>query len=203
MSRYENRKTISLTRFDFVSLRCKDISTVEGKSESAIIEEVLMRRRPPLMPESKELGDILLRYYIDSDACTKMMKAYFDFLSTKKGEIDYVAAYEMVMILHRQLCDSGTSQKNNVSSMHKWIAKHLKLLLETGNNQIDVTEWQMQFDSVLENDMRYEGIVRLILRDWATLRSNATIYTVLSLVCECVTISCIAGVRYQIAELFY
>ncbi len=159
-----------------------------------------MRQRPPLMPKSKELGDILLRYYLDSNACTKMIKAYFDLLSTDQNTGNSTAAHEMVKLLHRELCDAKT-KKEDTSDAHHWVARQMELLMKINIPHIDATEWQMQLDSVLGNYVRYERIVQLLLRDWARLKENTNTYTILSLICECVNIACTAEIRYQIAKL--
>ena len=50
--RNDQRKTISLSQYEYVDLRIKDISAMEGITESVIIEEILLRKREPLFPAS-------------------------------------------------------------------------------------------------------------------------------------------------------
>lgn len=143
-SRYESRKTISLTRFEYVSLRCKDISELEGKSESAIIEEVLMGMRPALVPTSEQAKGLILRNYLDDDACTKIMKGFFDILTGRS--ISYVPDKELVMVecLHHHICCFSVSPlKTNRRALEligiqlNKIKQHLEYCLNLTGGEFD------------------------------------------------------------------
>lgn len=142
-SRYENRKTISLTRFEYVSLRCKDISELEGKSESAIIEEIIMGTRPALVPPSEQARELILRNYLDDDACTKIMKGFFDILTGRS--ISFTPDKERIMVecLHHHICSWSTQPLEAdkltlelIGIQIRTIKEHLEHCLTVAENEI-------------------------------------------------------------------
>ena len=143
-SRYENRKTISLTRFEYVSLRCKDISELEGKSESAVIEEIIMGTRPALVPPSEQARELILRNYLDNDACTKIMKGFFDILTGRS--ITYVPDKERIMVecLHHHICSWSTQPREADKLTLELIGIQLKLIKQHLEHCLDIADDEMK-----------------------------------------------------------
>lgn len=90
-SRFENRKTISLTHFDLTNAILKDRikSSCEYPSESKMIEAILLGKEPPLVPLGrKQVGgpttlafQIVNECYEKDDAVTKMFRHGFHMLA--------------------------------------------------------------------------------------------------------------------------
>ena len=214
MSRYENRKTISLTRFGYVSLRCKDISEVEGKSESAIIEEVLMGLRPPLLPQPKQARNIILRYYLEEDACSKILKAFFDY-QTGRRDLDMVDVEEdnervMVELLHAHLCASNKSFRETDGVKNEQIGNFLNLLKECTNYACSRSDelqklLQQQIEQIQSNCeyIRHREISQIFLFFWEFVKNKPFTYNVLSLLTELNPIEENPENRYAIIEAIY
>lgn len=211
MSRYENRKTISLTRFDCVSLRCKDTSMVEGKSESAIIEEVLMGLRPPLFPKPQQARKIILQYYLENDACTKILKGYFDY-QTGRGDLNLVDIVEdnergMVELLHEHLCAYGKSFCDSDGIKNEQICHFLEWLkggIVQKNSKVDELRelLQQQIKHIRSNSqyIRQSEITQTILSFWRFVKDKPFTYNVLSLLTELNPINTSPENRYTLIE---
>ena len=214
MSRYENRKTISLTRFDYVSLRCKDISEVEGKSESAIIEGVLMGLRPPLLPKPRQVRNIILRYYLEEDACSKILKGFFDY-QTGRRDLDLVDVEEdnervMVELLHEHLCASNRSFYEADRIRNEQIRNFLNLLKVCTNYECSRSDelqkmLQQQIEQIRGNCeyIRYREISQIFLIFWEFVKDKPFTYNVLSLLVELNPIGESTENRYTLVERLF
>lgn len=143
-NRFENRKTLSFTNYEYVSLRCKDISAVEGKSDSMIIEEIIMGKRPPLVPRSETASSLVLRNYLDDDACTKILKEFFGVLSGRC--ISYIPKKEKVMVdvLHTHICFRSVAPIGESKMLIELIGINLKAIKDQLEHHMDITNSEIQ-----------------------------------------------------------
>lgn len=141
--RNDQRKTISLSQYEYVDLRIKDISAMEGITESVIIEEILLRKREPLFPASPCLTDMVHRYYTDENGCTKLYRNFFMILA---GHIvDYTPDKELQVVksLHSHLCFSSSLIENAERLPLELIGLHIKTIREHLEHCLCVAEAEL------------------------------------------------------------
>lgn len=105
MRQRNGKKLISLLDFDVIDLWCKDISLREGRTESLIIEEILLGYRPGMLPQSPSARLNILAWYSDTNAVSQLYRAAYGYIAghANSQQYDPLTALCLVRSLLSQL----------------------------------------------------------------------------------------------------
>ena len=105
MRQRNGKKLISLLDYEAIDLWCKDISLREGRSESLIIEEILLGYRPGMLPKSPSARLNILAWYADDNAVSQLYRSAYGYIAgyARSQQYDPSTALCLVRSLLSQL----------------------------------------------------------------------------------------------------
>lgn len=210
MRQKNEKKLLSFVNFHFIDRMLKDISNIEGTTESLAAEEILLGIHPPLLPKSQNASAIIKALYNTDDAVTAMYRSVFGQLSALISG-DYIPQKERILIdsLHSALCHSQTSYQDQDKPALDWYIKQLSAFLaeleqiysKMPDQDLHIyserykLQGEIKFGHDLINELKkepeyvmYHNIISIILHTWEYIRDNATTYRLLTAQMQLITL---------------
>lgn len=201
MRQKNEKKLFSFISFRFIDKILKDISGLDGVTESLIAEEILLGSRPPLLPKNKKASAIIQSLYNSDNAVTAMYQTVFGQISALISG-DYYPEKERILVesLHSALCHSQETYQGQDKPALDWYIKQFSaFLMELEQIYIKMPEQdlavydkrcklqsEIRFGRDLIDELRtepeftmYHNIISIILHTWEYIKEDAATYRLL------------------------
>lgn len=210
MRQKNEKKLLSFVNFHLIDRMLKDISSIDGTTESLVAEEILLGVRPPLLPQNQKASAIIKALYNNDDAVTTMYRSVFGQISALISG-DYCPEKERILIesLHSALCHSQETYQGQDKPALDWYIKQFSAFL-TELEQIyakmpeqdlaiygkrSKLQSEIKFGRDLIDELRtepeytmYHNVVSIILHTWDYIKGNATTYRLLTAQMQLITL---------------
>lgn len=220
MRQRNEKKLFSFVNMGFINLALKDCSLLEGKNESTIAEEILLGRRPGLLPQSQTAANIVRLWYDQPNGCTQMYHHFFATLASLVT-IGYTPERELLVIqaLCTRLGVDGVALTDEVDQGRKeWFIKlfeqHIYYLdqcictvEDEHSSEYRSLHAEIVYARELLRQLRSEpyfvlfhSLVNVIIGTWAYSRGSATTYRLLANLTQIITVRSTPETRTEFAE---
>lgn len=210
MRQKSEKKLLSFVNFHLIDRMLKDISSIDGTTESLVAEEILLGVRPPLLPQNQKASAIIKALYNNDDAVTAMYRSVFGQLSALISG-DYVPQKERILVdsLHSALCHSQATYQGQDKPAMDWYIKQFSAFLaeleqiheKMPEQDLNIygerckLQSEIKFGCDLIDELRtepeytmYHNIISVILHTWEHIRGNATTYRLLTAQMQLITL---------------
>lgn len=210
MRQKNEKKLLSFVNFHLIDRMLKDISSIDGTTESLVAEEILLGVRPPLLPQNQKASAIIKSLYNTDDAVTAMYQTVFGQISALISR-DYCPEKERILIesLHSALCHSQETYQGQDKPALDWYIKQFSAFLAELEQihekmpEQDLTIYgercklqsEIKFGCDLIDELRtepeytmYHNVVSIILHTWDYIKGNVATYRLLVAQMQLVTL---------------
>lgn len=185
------KKHISFVKATLINNLIKDQATIENRSESAIIEQVIL---DSFLPANKTARDIVSSYlYCDDNAIGNTLAAIF---SANAAGINWKSVHDnlfpLVQFARQQLIYSSTplngdetelyhciSQINAIIEKLEYIAANNSELKERINNEVEFTKVLLSDLQDRPNQVRLVNLYQVLMNNWDFLKDSTFTYRLL------------------------
>ena len=185
------KKHISFVNGTLINNLVKDRATIENRSESAIIEQIIL---DSFLPDNKTARDIVSSYlYCDDNAIGNTLAAFF---SANAAGINWKSVHDnllpLVQFAREQLMYSSTPLNGDEEELYhcvaqiKAIIEKLEYLAANNNEFKERLNNEIEFTKVLLSDLqdrpeqvRLVNIYQVLLNNWEFLKDSTFTYRLL------------------------